>query len=171
MGVTAFPIVSGAKVTANDATAKMEPGTIMAVRTNTDHWSLVEYVQLDNNGVSQGEVLINNFATLKQFSVAKAASVDGGGPMRGIAAATIASQQFGFMYIGGYVEKADLSHTAASGEYLCVSGSTLGKLTPDRTSAIHQATVVNASLLMIVAQARTAIATGVGSVSIMGVWG
>ncbi len=171
MGVNSFAVVSGAKITANDSTAKMEPGTIMAVRTQTDQWSVVEYVQLDNNGVSQGEVLINNFATLKQYSVAKASTTDTGGPLRGIAAATIASQYFGFMYVGGYVEKADLSHTAASGEYLQISGSTAGKLTPDKASAFNSGTQGNVSAFMVVAQARTAIGTGIGSISIMGMWG
>lgn len=171
MGVTAFPVVSGAQVTANDSTAKMEPGTVMAVRTQTDQWSVVEYVQLDNNGVSQGEVLINNFATLKQYSVAKAATGDVGAPIRGIAAATIASQYFGFMYIGGYVEKADLSQTAASGEYLQVGGSVAGKLTSDKASAFNSGTQGNVSAFVVVAQARTAIATGIGSISLMGMWG
>ena len=149
MGVNSFPVVSGAQITANDTTSKMEPGTIMAVRTQTDQWSLVEYVQLDNNGVSQGEALVTNFATLKQYSVAKAATTDAGVPMRGIAAATIASQRFGFMYIGGYVEKADISQTVASGEYLMIGGSTAGKLSNDAASVFNSGTRGNASAFQI----------------------
>lgn len=171
MGVNSFPVVSGAQITANDTTSKMEPGTIMAVRTQTDQWSLVEYVQLDNNGVSQGEALVTNFATLKQYSVAKAATTDAGVPMRGIAAATIASQRFGFMYIGGYVEKADISQTVASGEYLMIGGSTAGKLTNDKASVFNAGTQGNTSAFMVVGVARTAFATGVGSIQILGVWG
>lgn len=178
MGVTSFPVVSGAQVVAGgDATAKMELGTIIAMRTVTDQWSLVEYVQLDNNGVSNGEVLVTNFATLKQYSVAKAAVGDFGVPgvFRGIAAATIASQKFGFMYIGGYVEKADVSHTAASTEGLTISGSTAGKLTPDKASSYWGATVGLSSTTgtapWIFAIAKTAIATGLGSVQICGIWG
>lgn len=171
MGVAAFPVVSGAQVAAQSTTAKMEPGTIMAVRTQTDQWSIVEYVQLDNAGVSQGEVLIQNYATLKQYSVAKASTTDGGAPMRGIAAATIASQSFGFMYIGGYVEKADLSQTVASGEYIAIGASVAGKLSNDKASAFNLATVVNVSGQIIVAVARAAFATGIGSIQIMGIWG
>lgn len=172
MGVLALPVVSGAQVVAGgDTDAKMEPGTIMAYRSQTDQWALAQYVQLGNDGCSQGEALVVNFATLKQYSVKKAATTDEGAPLGGLALATIASQKFGFMAIGGYVEKADLSHTAGSGEYLCISGSTAGKLTPNKASAFNLATQGNASQLMVVAIARTAIGTGVGSVTICGVWG
>jgi len=172
VGITAFPVISGAQVVAGgDSSAKHEPGTIMAYRSATDQWAWAEYVQLDNSGISQGEAAVWNFATLKQYSVKKAATTDEGAPMVGLALATIASQKFGFVAIGGYVEKADLSHTAASGEYLCISGSTAGKITPNKASAFNLATQGNASQFMVVAIARTAISTGVGSVSICGVWG
>lgn len=172
MGITAFPVVSGAVVVAGgDSTAKHEAGTIMAYRSVTDQWCLAQYLQLDNNGISQGEVGVVNFATLKQYSVKKAATADRGAPMVGIALATIASQKYGFFAIQGYVEKADLSQTVASGEYLMISGSTAGKLTSDAASVFNSGTQGNASAFMIVAVGRTAFATGVGSVSICGLWG
>ena len=170
-----FPVVSGAQISGNDTTANHEPGSIHVYR-NGNQFALVEYVQLDNNGVSQGEVLITNFATLKQFSVAKAGTGDAFSPhFRGLAAASIASQRFGFMYIGGYVENADLSHTAASAELLTISASTAGKLTPHNASSFWAATLGVSSALgtapFVFAVAKSAIATGLGSVQILGVWG
>lgn len=170
MGIGTFPIVAGAAISGNDTTAKAEPGTIMAVRTAKE-WSLVEYVELDNNGVSQGEALVSNLATIGQGRVAKAATSDEGAPIRGIAAATIASQRFGWMYIGGYVEKADFSQTTASGEYLMISGSTAGKISNNRASAAFVGTQGNASMFVVIGQARAAIGTGVGSMVLLGVWG
>lgn len=171
-----FGIVShGALTDTWDPTAtdgnRAEPGSIFACRTQTDQWSLVQVVQLDNNGCSQGEALIRNFATMKQYSVSKSTTTSQGQPMVGLAAATIASQKCGYAYIGGYVEKADLSFTAASGEFLQISGSTAGKLTAKTASVFNTVTNGNSSQFMVVAQARTAIATGIGSVSIVGVWG
>lgn len=175
MAVTTFPIVSGADIDSNSATAKAEPGTIMAFR-RLKEWSLVEYVELDNNGVSQGEALITNFATIGQGRVAKAGTADAFSPgFRGIAAATIASQRFGWMYISGYVEKADLSQTVASADLLTTSGSTAGKLTNDRASSFWGATLglssTSGTAPFIFAQARGAFATGIGSVILLGVWG
>lgn len=176
MGVLSFPVVSGAQVTsvftaAQGGATKMEPGTIMAVRTQTDQYGLVQWVQLDNNGCSQGEALICNFATLKQYSVKQAAVTDGGAPLGGIAAATIASQSFGFMYIHGYVEKVDFSKTIASGEYFALSASTAGKLTSIRASVFNAGTQGSSSAFIVCGVARTAIATGVGSATLLGVWG
>lgn len=169
-----LPVLSNKQAEQADTAAIYEPGMIVAVK-NGSNWSLAEYVQLNNDGVSQGEVLITNFATLNQYSVKKAGTADGRLPgMRGIAAATIASQKYGWMYIAGYVEKADLSHTAASGELLTISGSTAAKLTPDGASSLLNATFGTSQFVTIpwvVAVARTAIATGVGSVTIIGCWG
>lgn len=169
-----FPILFNAQVEQADSAAVYEAGMIVAVKNGTN-WSLAEYIQLDNNGVSQGEVLVTNFATLAQFSVKKAATADGKLPlMRGIAAATIASQKFGWMYIGGYVEKGDSSETVASGEMLTISGSTAGKLTADKASSVLNATFGTtefSTIPAIVAIGRTAFATGVGSISILGIWG
>lgn len=172
MGVTAFPIVGGNVVAAGgDSSPRAEPGTIFARRANTDQWTLVQYVQLDNNGVDAGESCVRNFATVKQYSVKKAATGDGGAPFVGIALATIASQYYGYVAIGGHVGSADLSQTAASGEYLRLSGSVAGELTPNAASVFNAGTQGNASMFLVVAQARAAIATGTGSVSIVGIWG
>ncbi len=170
----AFPLLSNTQIEQDDASAVFEPGVIVAVRNN-GNWSLAMYCQLDNNGCSQGEALVTNFATLKQYSLIKAATTEARQPMlRGIAAATIASQAFGWAYIWGYVEKADLSHTAASGELLCISASVAGKLTPDGASSLLNGTMGTSNLVTIpwtVAIARTAIVTGLGSVSLIGMWG
>jgi hypothetical protein len=131
---------------------------------------------MDNAGCSQGEALITDLATAVSHGVAKASTTDAFGPFvaRGIAAGTIASNKFGFMFFSGYVENADLSKTAASGEFLCISGSTAGKLTPLRT-AFWGATLGVSSALgsapFQFAMARGAMATGVGSVMILGTWG
>lgn len=155
-----FPVLRGAQVEANNSAQVFEPGTIFAVRNSTTgFWSLAKYVQV-TGGCSQGEVLVTNFATLSNDSVEKASTDDMySRPFRGIAAATVTDEYFGFMYIGGYVEKADVSMTTASADFLSISGSTAGKLTPLQASP-H-----------VFAVARTAIATGVGSVSLIGLWG
>lgn len=174
MGLTSFPVVGAGTITDTwDPTTnpREELGSIRLYRDSAGNESIVKVVQLDNAGCSQGEALVTNFATLKNYSVSKASTVDMGAPIRGIACATIASQKAGYMYIGGYCEKADLSHTAASGEYLMISGSTAGKLTPNIASCFNLGTLGNSSQIGVVAVARTAIGTGVGSVSILGMWG
>ena len=168
--VAAFPVLTNAQVEQADAAALYEPG-IMVVVKNGVNLSLASYVELDNSGCSQGEVLVDNYATLGSFRVAKAGTGDRGGGMRGIAAATIASQKFGWMYIGGYVEKADNSQTVASGEYLMIGGSTAGKLSNDAASVFNSGTQGNASAFLVVGRARGAFATGVGSIMILGTWG
>jgi hypothetical protein len=168
-----LPLLDVSQVSASggDAGAAFEPGTIVAVR-NGANWSLATYVQVGNTVISQGEVAVPNFATLAQFRVGQSATAaDHGAPMKGIACGTIGSLKFGWIYIWGYVEKADLSHTAASGEYLLVSGSIAGKLSPDKASVFNAGTFGSSSAFMVVAVARTAIATGIGSVSIVGMWG
>ena len=170
----AFPLLSNKQIEQADTAQVFEPGQIVAVR-NSGNWSLAMYVQLDNSGCSQGECLITNYATLEQFSLAKSGTADGKNPsLRGIAAATIASQKFGWAYIWGYVEKADTSQTAASGEMLCISGSVAGKMTSDAASSVLNSTIGTVSQMTIpfaIAVARAAFATGVGSVSILGMWG
>lgn len=179
MGLMSFGVVSPGTITDTwDPTSvtRGEPGAMSLFKDSNGNTALVEIVQLDNNGCSKGEVLVTNFATLKSYSVAKATAGDAFAPhFRGLAAATIASQRMGYMIIGGYVETADLSHTAASGELLTISGSTAGKLTPHNASSFWGATLGLSSTLgtapFVFAIARTAIATGTGSVSILGVWG
>lgn len=173
MGVTAFPVVSGAQVVGGgDASAKHEPGTIMAYRSATDQWSLVEYVQAGNNVINRYLGCVTNLATLKQYSVELAATGDrGGANFRGIALATIASQRFGFVAIGGYVENALVSQTTASGEYLCMGGSTAGQLTPNRASVFNAGTQGNVSAFVVLAMAKGIYASGAaGSIQLIGVW-
>lgn len=169
-GTYPFPLFSNTQVEATSSGAVFEPGMIVAVRNGTN-WSLARYVVMDNTGCSQGDALVNNFATLAQHNVKAAAVGDEGAPIAGIACATLGSLKYGWAYIYGYVEKADLSHTAASGEYLMVGASTAGKLTPNKASVFNAGTFGSSSAFVVVAVARTAIATGVGSISLCGMWG
>ena len=183
IGVVYFPIVSAGSVTDTwDPTSALvgqrgEPGTtVVAKDPLTGEFSILKVIQMDNAGVSQGEVLVTNFATLKSHSMSKASTTDGFSParFRGIAAATIASQKCGYMYIAGYVEKADLSLTAASGDLLSISASVAGKLTPKNTSFWSGTAGVSSTLGTAPFQfaiSRAALATGVGSIQIVGVWG
>lgn len=144
--------------------------------TNRLQTALVRWVKLDNSGCSQGEVLIADDGQTTSAGVKKASTTDAFNPsFRGLAAATIASNAYGFAIIGGYCEKADLSFTAASGELLTISGSTAGKLTTKKASSFWGATLGLSSTVgtapFIYAIARTAISTGIGSVQIIGVWG
>lgn len=173
MGVTAFGVVSGAQVVSmGDSSAKHEPGTILAYRNPTNNgWALVQYVLNGNTVINQGEVAVVNYATLAPANVTPAATADEGVPPGGIAAATIGSLKYGFIYIHGYVEKADLSHTAASNEYLMISGSTAAKLTPHRASVFNAGTQGSSSAFVVCGVSRAALATGIGSITLLGVWG
>ena len=175
MGITAFPIVSGAQVVAGgDSTAKQEPGTIMAYRSATDQWALVEYVQAGNSVIERYICAVSNHATLKSYSVRVPVVGDSGSPIRGIAIATIASQKFGFIAIGGYVENALVSSSAAaSGEYLRLSGSTAGNLTAINASVFNNGTQGNASAFVVVAVCKGLLTSSAvaGSVQLLGVWG
>ena len=169
-----FPVVGPGSLTDTwDPTTnpRGELGQILFHKNSAGEWSIVEIVQLDNNGCSQGEALVQNHATLKGYSVRPSATTDEGAPMKGVAAATIASQKAGYAIIGGYCEKMDFSHTAASGEYICIGGSTAAKFTPNKASCFNLGTLGNASQVIPVAVARAAIATGVGSAQILGIWG
>jgi hypothetical protein len=169
-----FPVVGPGSLTdVWDPTTnpRGELGAILFHKNSAGEWSIVEVVQLDNNGCSQGEALVQNHATLKGYSVRLSATTDEGAPMKGVAAATIASQKAGYAIIGGYCEKMDFSHTAASGEYICIGGSTAGKFTPNKASCFNLVTNGNSSQIMIVAVSRAAISTGVGSAQILGIWG
>ncbi len=174
MGIMSFPVVAPGQLTdVWDPTtnARGEPGQIFCSKNAAGEWSIVEIVQLDNAGCSQGEALMQNHATLKGYSVRQSATTDQGAPIKGVAAATIASQKCGYMIIGGYVEKLDSSQSVASGEYLMVGGSTAAKFTNDKASVFNTATNGNSSQFMVVAVARAAFATGVGSCQILGIWG
>jgi hypothetical protein len=155
-----------------------QPGQVVVHRSGTGRGqrALLKWVLIDNAGCSRGEALVTDFAATVEYGVAKASTTDSYLPhFRGIAAATIASNKFGFAIISGYCEQADLSETAASGELLAISGSTAGKLTPNRGSSFWTATVGLSSQLgsapFIFAVARAAAATGIGSVQILGTWG
>lgn len=173
MAISTFGVVSGAQIVSmGDATAKHEPGTVLAYRAGTDQWAIIQYVQNGNTVINQGEAAIPNYATLKQYNVTQAGTADGGAPLGGIALATIGSLRFGWMAIHGWVEKIDFSHTIASGEYFIISGSTAGKLSPNFASVFNSGTLgTTASSFQVVGVARTAIATGVGSGMILGWWG
>jgi hypothetical protein len=177
MGLANFPIVSPGTITDTwDPTstvtgARGEPGTIAVYKdVTTGEFSLVEIVQLDNNGCSKGEALVQNFATLKGYSAKTSATTDEGGVLKGIAAATIASQKCGYAYIWGYVENAYVSQTTASGEYLTIGGSTAAQLSNDIASVFNAGTV-NVSGYLIVGRARAAVTTGLMSIQLSGVWG
>lgn len=174
MGIMSFPVVGPGQITDTwdpVTNPRGELGTILMMTNSNGEKSLVEIVQLDNSGCSQGEALMQNHATLKGYSVRQSGTADQGAPMKGVAAATIASQKAGFMIIGGYVEKLDSSQSCASGEYLMIGGSTAAKFTNDKASVFNAGTQGNASQFMVVAVARGAFATGVGSCQILGIWG
>lgn len=168
-----YPVLYDSQIFGTSTGAVYQPGAIFVRRFGTGrmNWSMVKYIKLDNTGCNQGEALVTDFATLNSHIVTKAATADFGVNPRGIAAATIASNSYGFMVIGGLCGSADLSHTAASGEYLQISGSTAGKLTPNLASVYNAGTQGNASMFIPFAVAREAIATGFGSIQILGVWG
>lgn len=165
-----WPVLYDAQIQSTSSGANFEPGAIFLWRGGTGRAeaALVQYVQMDNGTCSQGEALVQNFATLGSWRVKAAATADEGTIPRGVAAASLGSLVYGFMIIAGYCEKADLSHTAASGEYLMVSGSTAGKLTPNRASVYNAGTHGSSSMFLTFAVSRTAIATGVGSIQILG---
>lgn len=172
-----YPVLYDSQITTTGTGAVYEPGTVFVHRSGTGRaqWAMVQYVLLDNNGCSQGEALITDYATTVHYGVKKTAVGDGRTQeFRGFAAATIASNAFGFSIVAGYCEKADLSQTGASGHLLTISGSTAGKVTPLGCGTLWNATLGLSSALgtagFAVAMCRTAIATGVGSVSILGVW-
>lgn len=166
------------QITTTNTSSIFPLGQIFYWRGGTDrkNSALVKWVKLDNAGCSQGEVLIADDGQTTSAGFKKASTTDAFSPsFGGLAAATIASNTHGFMIIGGYCEKADLSFTAASGELLTISGSTAGKLTSKKASSFWGATLGVSSALgsapFVYAIARTAIATGIGSVQIVGIWG
>jgi len=172
-----FPVLYDTQVETTSTEPVYQPGAIFTHRSGPGRkqWALVKYIQVSNDGISQGECLFTDDGRTGEWGVKKCTTTEGRqAPFRGLACATIASNNYGFMYIGGYVEKGDLSHTAASGEMLCISGSTAGKLTPDGASSVMNATLGTstfATSVFPVAVARTAIGTGVGSCSLIGIWG
>lgn len=174
---SSYPVLYDSQITTTGSGAVYEPGTVFVHRSGTGRaqFALVEYIRLDNNGCSQGESLVTDFGTTVHHGVAKSATSDGrAAHFRGFAAATIASNAYGFSIIGGYCEKADTSQTTASGHLISISGSTAGKCTSLGCGTTWNATLGLSSTVgtagFAIAIARGAFATGVGSVSIIGVW-
>lgn len=176
MPVVPFPVVGfGIAVDANDSTAKAELGAYYVVRGTSGQYSIARYIQA-TDGFSEGEAAITDYATLKDYKVARSATTTAYNPVcRGIAAATIASGNYGYVFVAGYVPIIDVSHTAASGEGLVPGASTQGKFSPNLASSVLDATIgtgPNVTIpYFVVAFAREAIVTGVGSAQINGWWG
>lgn len=173
-----FEVIYDSQSTTTSSGGPWQPGQVVVHRSGTGRAqrALARWVLMDNAGCSQGEALITDFATNASYGVAKASTTDGDAPhFRGIAAATITSNKFGFMFFSGYVENADSSQTVASGELMSLSGSTAGKLTNNKASSFWGATLGLSSTVgtapFVFAVARGAFATGVGSVQILGTWG
>jgi hypothetical protein len=155
------------------STPVFQPGAIFVWKSGTGRVkrSLVQYVQLDNNGCSYGEALQINDATVVAYSVKKASTAKDSNFV-GIAAGTIASQKFGFMVIGGYCEYAYTIAAAASGDSLALSASTYGRLSAGVADTYYTASATNVSGLLGVAIANGAISAGaLGSVTLCGIWG
>ena len=168
-----FEVILDGQITSTSTGGPWQPGQVVLHRSGPGRAqsALAKWVKVAS-ACSQGEALVTDFGLTTESSLAKAATTDMGAPIRGIAAASCASGSFIFAVIQGYCENADSSQTCASGEYMMISGSTAGKLTNDQASTYNtiQATV-SASLKTIVAVARAAFATGLGSVNIVGMWG
>lgn len=172
-----FEVIYDAQSTTTSTGGPWQPGQVVVHRSGTGRAqrALAKWMLVDNAGISQGEAAITDFAATDSNTVAKASTTDGSAPhFRGIAAATIASNKFGFFFINGYVEKADCSETVASGEMLTISASVAGKL-GNRSSSFWGATLglssQSGTAPFVFAIARGAFATGVGSVQILGTWG
>jgi hypothetical protein len=133
MGVTTFGVVSGQQITGDDSAQRLQPGTIYVFRTKESarpfsSWSLVEYVRFDV-AVNKGDAV--QFMDATDSERTELASTTNGchcAGFRGIAAATHAASNFGFVFIGGYCSFARFSTTVASAAALTLSGSTAGRL-------------------------------------------
>ncbi len=175
-GFGTIDLLVDSQITTTNTSTIFPPGQIFIYRTGTNRaqTGLVKWVLLDNSGCSQGDVLIGDTATTNSNNVMKAATTDRGGLPVGIAAATIASNTWGFAIIGGYVEKGAISQTVATGEYLTIGGSTAGALTPNRASVFNAGTQGNASAFQVCAKSRGAVATTstlLASMQLVGIWG
>lgn len=173
-----YEVIYDTQSTTTSTGGPWQPGQVVIHKTGTDRSqrALARWVLLDNNGCSQGEALITDFGQTVSHGVKAAGTADGDAPhFRGIAAATITSNKYGFMFFSGYVESADVSQTVASGELLAISASVASKLSNDKASSFWGATLGLSSTVgtapFVFAVARGAFATGVGSVQILGTWG
>jgi hypothetical protein len=175
MGFTFFPVVNAAQLTAGgDTTPLAEPGVIQAYRYSDGQWCLAQYVRIGAATVDSGMCLVPNSATLIQYGVMKAGTGQRGGPLGGIALATIGSLKYGWMAIQGYVGSALLSNTTASGDALIIGGSGSGQLSNYQATDFFVASdpFVNSSGFVVVAVAKDAVASGAySSVQLAGCWG
>lgn len=178
MGLSTFGVVSAAGVTSTwDPTSTIpmatgEPGTIQVYKNSNGEFSIVRVIQMGNTSCTAGQVLMLNHATLKGYSRRVSATTDEGALPCGIAVTAIGSQKCGYEYCGGYAI-ADMSEAPASGEYLIVSGSTAGQLTPNRASCFNLgSSTTDASAFMVIGVSRSAgTAACDASIQILGLWG
>ena len=175
-----YPVILGDQGTQVNQYPAHQPGAVFMWRkgTGNKYAGIIQYVQLDNNGCSYGQALRLNHATLSAYSVTviDTPTVDGKSPhFVGIAAATIASQYFGFMVVGGYCEYAYSASAAASGNVLGVAATATGMLSAPDVATAWSATEVSTGCLSGIygsAVARGAITAGaLGSVTLCGHWG
>jgi hypothetical protein len=175
MGFTFFPILNGAALKAGGDTDPLaEPGVIQAYKYSDGQWCLAQYIQLGAATVDSGMCLVPNDATLKQWSVKKAGTGNRGGPLAGIALATIASAKYGWMAIQGYVGSALLSNTTASNDNLIIGASASAQLSNAAATDFFTASspFVDSSGFVIVAKAKDAVASGAySSIQLCGCWG
>ncbi len=171
-----YPIILGDQGTQTSSAPLYQPGAVFMWRKGTGnaYAGVIQYVQLDNNGCSYGQTLQPNDATITGYSVKVVDKSSGKGPnFVGIAAATIASQYFGFMVIGGYCEYAYSASAAASGNVLCLAATATGQLSVG-SADYYTATTAgsDATSCIGIAVARGAItAAALGSVTLCGHWG
>lgn len=145
-----LPPVSGqASVTESSATAKQDLGAVLLLRDASGFVSMLKYVRSDNATIKQHLCVKQSVATSKTDYVVVTATADGGNPGKflGVAAGTIASNQYGWVYCGGYVPAVNFSSTVASESMVMLSGSLAGALvvpspTFNATSVAHEATTV-----------------------------
>lgn len=179
MPVVPFPVVGAGIVTsANDTFANRiaELGAYYVVRHSSGQYSIARYVRA-TDGFSQGEAAISDYATVKDYHVARSATTEAYQPLyRGVAAATISSGNCGYVFVAGYAPECAVSHTTASGDGLALSVSTQGSFSPNKASSVLNGTVgttTDATVpFHIFAYAKGITATGhTGSVLINGFWG
>lgn len=175
MGFTFFPVMNGAALVAGgDHDPLAEPGVIQAYRYSDGQWCLAQYVQLGAATCDSGMCLVPNDATLKQWSVKKAGTAQKGGPLAGIALATLTSAHYGWMAIQGYVGSVILSNTTASNDNLVIGGSASGQLSNNLATDFFTASgpFADQSGFIVVAKAKDAVASGAySSVQLCGMWG
>lgn len=182
MGVLSFPVIAGAQLTKTDTSPFHEPGTIMMVRQGTSvtaqQYALVKYVRFElalNKGDAVGWMDSTDTERVELCSTTQGITNQG---FRGIAAATTtASGMYGWIFIHGYVPYIRVSSAVATGNYLCLSGSTAGRWVKASSSFNATAGVSSANGTWVAG--TPAVALGAGSNAsgstvaafLMSVWG